>query len=61
MLASLHPSACFFLGCTILLFSYMGLFSFLTQPNMQRTWGEKIQEKVSLSLIFLYVFVSKEC
>lgn len=52
-----------FVGRTMLLFSHMGPLNFLTEPNMQHTWGEKIQEKnkMSLSLIFIYVFASKEC
>lgn len=62
MLASASFSMVF-VGCTMLHFSCMGLLNFLTEPNMQHTWGEKIQEKnkMSLSLVFIYVFVSEEC
>lgn len=47
----------------MLSFIHMGLLNFLTKANMQHTRGEKIQEenKMPLSLIFIYVFVSKEC
>jgi len=52
-----------FVGHTMLPFSHMGLLNILAKPNMQHAWSEKIKakKKMSLSVILIYVFVSKEC
>lgn len=51
-----------FVGHVMLPFSRVDLLKY-SESNMQHTWGEEIQEKdkMSQSLIFIYVFVSKEC